>query len=80
MSVSFEVNANIELGCGMMQPFDTRGSTDNGKFERLRDVIGTRTIGVGGLNYTNFQLISKAGLAGKVADERCSKSGDAVSI
>lgn len=80
MSVSFEVNANIELGCGMMQPFDTGRGTDDGKSKRLCDVIGTGTIGIRGLNYANLQIISKAGITGKVADERCGKSGDAVSI
>lgn len=80
VSVSLEVDADIEAQGGVMKVLHTGVGADDGKFKHLFDVVGARAVGVGGLDDTDLELLGNASAASKVANERRSESGDAVTV
>jgi hypothetical protein len=58
----------------------TSVGANDGELEHLLNVVGTGTVGIGGLNDTNLQLLRNTSIAGKIANERGRKSGDAITV
>lgn len=80
MAIGFEIDANVEFGGSVMQPFDACGSADDGKFEGFGDVAGACTIGICRLYDADLQLVGKARLTGEVTNEGCGESSNSIAI
>jgi hypothetical protein len=63
MSVSFEVNPDIEVSrCSVVKMFDASSGAYDGQLEDLVDVFSGGTVGIGGLDEANLELLVEAGL------------------
>jgi hypothetical protein len=80
VTVGLEVNTDVEPQGGVVEMLHTSIGANDGKLEDLLDVVGAGTIGIGGLNDTDLQLLRNTSIASEIADERGRKSGDAVAI
>jgi hypothetical protein len=80
VTVGLEVDTDVESQSGVVEVLHTSVGANDGELEHLLDVVGTGTVGIGGLNDTNLQLLCNTSIAGKIANERGRESGDAITI
>src|SRR5690606_30729864 len=76
MAVGFEVDTDIELASSMVEMLHTSGGADDGKLKMLLDVGCASTVGVGGLDNANSEVVFETGGADEVADEGSVEGGD----
>ena len=69
VTVGLEVNTDIEALGDVVKVLDASGSAHDGKLEVGADVVGAGTVGIGGLDNTNAELILQTGALNEVADE-----------
>jgi hypothetical protein len=70
VTISLEVNTNVELTSSVVQMLHTSRSEDDGKLKVLLNIVRAGTVGIGGLNNANAEVISKAGRSNEVTNER----------
>lgn len=80
VAVGLEVDTDIEPQGSVVQVLHTSVSANDWEFKHLLDVVGAGTVGIGGLNNTNLQLLRNTGIASEIANERGRQSGDTVTI
>ncbi len=69
VSVGFEVDTDVVASGGMMQVLDAGGRTFDWELEDVGDVFGSGPVGVGGLDYADFEFAVDASDAGHVGEE-----------
>lgn len=80
VAVGLKVDADVELGGGVVEPLDTGWCADSWEAEGLGDVVGGGTVGIGSLDDTDLQVLCELGLARKVTDEGGRESSDLVAV
>lgn len=80
VAVGLKVDTDVEPQGGVVEMLHTSVGANDGELEDLLDVVGASTVGIGGLNDTNLQLLRNTSIASEIADERGRKSSDAVAI
>lgn len=80
MTVSLEVDTNIESLRGMVEMLDAGRSADNRKLEHLLYIFGRSAVGVGSLDETNPQLFAKTCIPSHFCKEDSTKGCNAVAI
>lgn len=71
VAVGLEVDADVELCSGVVQPLYAGGGADYREAERLLDVLCAGSVGVGGLDDADFEIIAQLCIASEVTDEGC---------
>lgn len=71
VAVSLEVDADVELLCGVVQILDTGGCASDRQLERLLYIFGRCAVCIGRLDDTDLDLIRKAGGTHQVAEKGC---------
>jgi hypothetical protein len=80
VAVSFKVDTDVKAESGVVKVLHTGVGADDGKLEHLFNVVRAGTVGVGGLDDANLELLGNASVASKVANERGGESGNTVTV
>jgi hypothetical protein len=80
VAVSFEVDTNVKLLCGVVKILYSRGRAGDREAKVLLNIVGCCAIGVCSLHDTNLDLVRETRCAHKIAEESCDKCSNTIAV